>query len=387
MTESAKPSRRRLVLILVLSAVVVAAGVTGGVLVLRRPGATQAAAPLAASVADGPAGLTMVYLQPSIAFADAQHGYLLLKLCPTGSSRGTDRCDAWVARTTDGGARWQAHRVPGVSFPRDYANMVNPTEDIMALDATHVAFVDRERNYQFSGDAGERWMMVEPTPTTEVATIAANAHTTLVRARNGGFDVGVLAPNGTVARLSNRPGRISGFTRGTDGSLWFAGATLSEPQFAAYTSQNGGRTWVSIPVPDDEELNNPAAHLLTNDGHTLYAVARSGRVWRTTDLGQHWQGLPPPFASPGYVAASMRLDGSLALMDPSSMGAYVLAPDAASFAPLKPSNGFLAFGLSGARYVSSDASLVDGRITFGTKVAHSADGVTWTEIPYPPAAA
>src|SRR5262250_1852849 len=92
-------SRRRLVVPIVLGVLAVVAA--GGFLVLRKhPGSPAASQPATSqgprrSVAGGPAGLTQVYSGPSITFADASHGFMLLKLCPAGGAV----CDAWLAST------------------------------------------------------------------------------------------------------------------------------------------------------------------------------------------------------------------------------------------------------------------------------------------------
>jgi hypothetical protein len=89
-----------------------------------------------------------------------------------------------------------------------------------------------------------------------------------------------------------------------------------------------------------------------------------------------------PFQSTGYLFASIGLDGSLLVVDPETLAVGALRPNAAAFVAVVPVNGHLAYVRAGARYLSSSASLVDGRVKLGDGLAHSADGTTWTEIPY-----
>jgi hypothetical protein len=101
--------------------------------------------------------------------------------------------------------------------------MVNPTEDIFSLDATHVAFIDADQNHRFNADGGSTWATVGNAPTAGVTTTATSAPDRGTRPQRR-IRCRVLTPDGTMAWLSTSPALITGFQRATDGSLGFAGA-------------------------------------------------------------------------------------------------------------------------------------------------------------------
>ena len=311
----ARARRRRPVLITAcLAMLVIAVGATYAV-----AGRSLRAAPPAAPPSPLPSNLATIW-PPQAYFADARHGFVLLRSC-AGVLTSPLACQIYLAATDDGGLTWRARAVPGATAPGDSA--VAPTV-LSGADANHLVLQPRIGGTgMFSADGGRTWTAL-PAPVGTVEDVPPGGLAIMVLGRTGpGPDnVWVVRPDGGTARLAHPPafaapvqGSSAQIGVAADGTLWIP--VFSDTQTIwHYVSRDRGRTWV--------ELHGPAGagvFYLTSGPNLFAEDDRTHTLWTSTD-GQHWDPVPLPFST-AHLVYEPRPDGSLLLGDPAQGRAYL----------------------------------------------------------------
>jgi photosystem II stability/assembly factor-like uncharacterized protein len=363
---STRTARGRLA-VLVAVPVVAILVLTVGIGLGRRAGSESP--PLSSGL---PAGATLD--EPGhVYFADADHGVALLRHC------GADTCQAWLARTEDGGVTWTGDPVEGLSGPRRPPFEMRVR--LRALDANRIALdsYDRDRRW-FTADAGRTWtelsqdpkVTIDELPADGIATVAAGPLPQVVGVR-------VLRGDGTTAQLAHAPDvQMAGLNQdvivAADGSAWLQGSDGQRPY--AFLSRDRGRSWTSVPMPADAGPGVGNAGLSTSDGKHAYLVD-SWRflAWRTTDDGRTWQSLRVSIAKPteevglrGFADA----EGGLLLYDLMTRASYRFGPDHLTAGAAETLPG--SHGTNGRRLMWVDRA--------GGPYEHSSDGRNWRRLPF-----
>ncbi|MEV4620109.1 hypothetical protein AB0J74_15555 [Asanoa sp. NPDC049573] len=353
-------------------ALAVLAIVTGTVLTVGRPPARPPAV-------TPPANLAVAGV-PQVHFVDADHGFALASSCPAAAGD----CAVWLANTSDGGTSWQAHQVPGLTYP-NAAEGGDPRVTLRVLDASRAALdgYDGDRRW-FTTDAGATWTQPSPRPDGTVDSIPANGLAQIES--NAGAPVGivVLLPDGRSARLASPPvapltESMTDVTVGTDGSAWMEGS--DDDRSWLFVSRDRGRSWNRVPLPAEAaEPGRPhrtVGRLAVYDGRTAFLVDASGyRLWRTKDDGRHWEPLLVPIAKPSEdvgLVASPEADGGLTVFDVLTGRSFTMRGNGDRFVPVaaeqRPSVRI------GARFLAGSGP--SGR---EPPYFHSSDRQTWTEL-------
>jgi hypothetical protein len=263
---------------------------------------------------------------PAPAFADADHGYLLLGRCPGAT------CETWVATTRDAGRTWDGAIVPGLTFPSEAGG--TPRGSLHALDSTHAIIESYDAilggpaaRRWYTSDGGRSWSQV---PTTPVATVeevppGALASTTTTAELPQQIVVTVTRIDGTSAVLANPPQApgvasmlINGVLVAGDGSLWIQAG--SDDDEWLFVSRDRGRTWSRLPWPRGQPVKGHGYRFQPTDGRTLYVIDEGAfRLWRTTDTGATWTELTVPYDNGGRDLGLVGMgqpDGRLVLHKP-----------------------------------------------------------------------
>lgn len=207
--------------------------------------------------------------------------------------------------TDDAGRTWQDRPLPGGS---DLVRDVEPFDG-----NTLVVRTDDER--WLSRDGGRTWTAVTGSRGT-ATTIPAGGHVEVAfKGTDEPEGLDILAPDGTVSRLSLPPDLTLGVgfhpaRAATDGSFWVPCTTAAKEACVAYSRDNG-RSWEQARFNAQPPL--PAVELTrisTIDGRTiladvLYQGFASGsaesddpkptqHLWRSADGGQNWQPIELP---------------------------------------------------------------------------------------------
>jgi len=278
-----------------------------------------------------PADLFLVDL-PQPAFADPEHGYLLLGRCPTAT------CEAWVAATRDGGRSWSGAIVPGLTFPRD-EGVTTPRATLYALDPTHAIIESYDsilggppEQRWYTSDGGRSWSEVPTTPVVTVDEIPPSAHagTTPSIEQRQQVVVTITRLDGTSAVLASPPQPPShptmlsgGVVTAGDGSLWIQAGDDDDTWL--FVSRDRGRNWSLLPLPAGAGVKGHGYRYEPTDGHAIYLIDDGAyRVWRTNDDGQRWAELTVPYDNGGQdlsLSATGQPDGQLVLFRPIANGA------------------------------------------------------------------
>ena len=198
--------------------------------------------------------------QPVLAFADAEHGFLLLSGLRGGGG-------SVVFATTDGGARWQ--QVGGA----DSLGSIFSASDAATL---------------WSGNEGDAGPVARP-----ILDVSRDGGRTWTDARLPGLVGDIFVNDNPVAPpvFSGQEGAVAVIAASTDTS----------PMVRFYRSSDGGRTWVLAAQVHIGESGSTgvavvdALHYVVIDSHT-------GQLQATSDGGVTWQ----PATSSG-LGAAMRL--------------------------------------------------------------------------------
>jgi hypothetical protein len=225
------------------------------------------------------------------AFADGDHGYLLLARCSA------DICQTWVGATDDGGRSWRTATVPGLSFVGDGSPpWSEPGFRFIVLDATHVVIENSSAVFGgpghrrwYTSDGGQIWTEVPVTPVVSLDELPVDAY-----AYGDNTDVRIVRHDGTSAALATPPEPSSGIwtlagnvVRSPDGSMWIQGTYHSH--VVVYVSRDRGRTWAEFPLPPGHSEPGHAYGFYAASGTTVYLVDWVAfRVWRSTDNGVTW---------------------------------------------------------------------------------------------------
>jgi hypothetical protein len=306
--------------------VVVLLVLTGAYVAVRRPWAAPADRSTPSTALPALPDDVWLVNPPMPAFADADHGYLLLGRCPATT------CETWVASTRDAGRTWDGALVPGLTFPSDVGR--TPRGSLHALDATHAIIESYDTilggpaaRRWYTSDGGRSWSEV---PTTPVATVdevppGALAGTTTTAQLPQQIVVTVTRLDGTSAVLANPPRApgvasmlINGVIVAGDGSLWIQAG--SDDDEWLFVSRDRGRTWSRLSWPRGQPVKGHGYRFQPTDGRTLYVIDEGAfRLWRTTDAGAMWTELTVPYDNGGRdlgLVGTGQPDGRLVLHRP-----------------------------------------------------------------------
>ncbi|WP_155371720.1 hypothetical protein [Catellatospora vulcania] len=359
--------RRRRITTAALCAVAVLATLAGTVSVLRP---TASAPPAFPPPVVGPVSLT---LPPDVRFADADHGFALARSCLA------DSCQLYLAATTDGGASWQRHPVPGETFPAEQGGQVG----LLVLSATTVALdaFDGTRR-KFTTDGGRTWTSPPMEPQGTVAEIPDGGSGEIRSNPGQPIDIVVLRPDGTSALLATPPvtrpltSMATHVQRADDGSDWVYGG--DDTRTWLWVSRDRGRTWREVPLPGDAAAPGGGQGPHLEHGRIVYVVETSPkrRVWRSFDDGAHWadlgKDLPPDPDGEAGLGAVVAFDGTLFVYEPATGAVYRAMPTEQRLGRV---GDVPIWHRAGSRYLrGAGPKASDGPFE------HSADGLTWTEL-------
>ncbi|MEU8081814.1 hypothetical protein AB0B31_40920 [Catellatospora citrea] len=362
--------RRRITAVAALGAVAVLVTLAGTITALRpTAGSLPPAFPPPA-----PAGSVSLTELPEVWFADADHGFALAQSCLA------DPCQLYVAQTTDGGASWQRHAVPGETFP---AEQRSPRVTLRVLSATTLALdgFDGDRR-RFTTDGGRTWTEQPVEPQGTVAEIP-DGGLAQVRSNTGKpIDIVVLRPDGTSALLATPPltrpltSMWTNVAHGDDGSAWVYGG--DDTKTWLWLSRDRGRTWREVPLPGDAAGPHAGRGPLLEHGRILYVVETfpKRRAWRSVDDGAHWadigKDLPPDPGGDAGLGSVVCFDGTLLVYEPTSGAVYRAMPSEDKLGRVGDAPIWQRAGGRYLRGVGPKGS--DG------PYEHSPDGLTWTEL-------
>jgi hypothetical protein len=363
---STRTARARLAVLVaapVVAILVLALGVG-----LGRSGAFEPpAAPLSL-----PAGATLE--DPGhVYFADADHGIALLRHCAGAG------CDAWLARTENGGASWEGDLVDGLSGPsgQPFALRVR----LRVLDANRIALdsYDRDRRW-FTTDAGRTWTQLSPDPKSTIDELPADGIPTLeLGPLPQAIGVHVLLGDGATAQLAHVPDVRMTSANGevlvaADGSAWIRGG--DDKRSYAFVSRDRGRSWASVPLPAEAGADVFGAGLSTSDGHHIYVIDNwRFRAWRSTDDGRSWQSLQVPIAKPTEdigLSGEPDAEGGLLIHDFLTRATYRFGPTDLTAGKIEKLP--VRRGSNGWRQVQTDRA--------SETFEHSSDGTNWVKLPF-----
>ena len=195
--------------------------------------------------------------QPVLAFADAQHGFLLLSGLRGGGG-------SVVVATTDGGATWQ--RVGGA-------------------DSLGSIFIASDGTTLWAGNEGDAGPVARP-----ILDVSRDAGRTWADARLPGLVGDVFVNDNSVG-----PPVFSG----QDGAVAvIAASTDTSPMVRFYRSTDGGRSWVLAAQVHIGESGSTAVAVV-DPLHYVVIDSHTGQLQATSDGGVTWQ----PAASSGLGAA------------------------------------------------------------------------------------
>lgn len=359
--------RRRLTTVAALCAVTVLATLAGTISALRPTASAPPAVPAP------PVGEVWLTLPPDVRFADADHGFALARSCPE------NLCQLYLAATTDGGASWQRHPVPGETFPEEQRS---PQVTLRVLGPTTVALdsFDGTRR-RFTADGGRIWTSPAVGPRGTVAEIPDGGLAQVRSNTDAPIDIVVLRPDGSSALLATPPptkpltSMWTDVQRADDGSLWVHGG--DDTKTWLWVSRDRGRTWRDVPLPGDAARAGAGRGPHVEFGRILYVVeASERRVWRSTDDGAHWadigKALPPDSGGDAGLGSVVCFDGTLLVYEPLSGAVFRAMPSEDRLgrvgdAPI--------WDRAGGRYLRG----VGPKGSDGP-YEHSPDGLTWTEL-------
>jgi photosystem II stability/assembly factor-like uncharacterized protein len=232
------------------------------------------------AVATGAAGATVVSDDAGRTYAqiggDIGGSYPLgLRLGPDADTTFALGTRGQLARTTDGGARWQSLNVATSADLRDVAFSSRDTG--YALDTRGGLF--RTTN------GGQSWEPLDPGTTAPPRAVLTAGDAVLLagprgirRATRGGqFD---LVADGAARRVP-----VDAFDRA--GSAIFVSSTT-----AILRSTDAGRTWRRFLGPRVNRRGKRVSYRLQaldmTSASSGYAITVDGRVWRTTSSGRRW---------------------------------------------------------------------------------------------------
>jgi photosystem II stability/assembly factor-like uncharacterized protein len=268
------------------------------------------------------------YVAPwSVSFPDARDGWAMGDGCDT-----QQRCQAAVARTTEGGRTWQ----PVTPLPD--ASPPGSLEGIAAASAEDAwVWGDGDGGsrpvFRATHDGGRTWHTVD-TGGAEVASVAVAdgsiwALTACPQTDTGAArcNVQVIAspvhadawtslgtPSAAVqGPAESRPRLVRSGTR-----AWIVRETVPGGETSMVRSDDGGRTWTALTVPCDR-MNSLVLGASSAD-HVMLACAMIGawpapqEVWASHDGGVHWalrsrSGAYGPGGSPVPDAGSLHDQG------------------------------------------------------------------------------
>jgi len=320
---------------IVLALVVVAAGLAAW---LWRPSTT--------STTPSDLVMPMPYIRPEGGFVDFQHGYLLLGQCPVPADQ---ECQAWVGVTDDGGASWRTTMVPGLTFSQDRESQAAAAISVIPLDADHAVVEQRDRRWQ-TGDGGRSWTHVDPTIVETIDEIPQGAYVYVTLAEGpqpSAMVVRMVRLDGTSAVLAARPTAdhpldyMGTLTWTPDGNAWITPNSDGYPAF--FRSQDRGRTWEQVALPDGLPVEGRTYRFIPASGATVYLTDHEAfRLWRSNDSGMTWEELTVGFDSAGAPVGPWEHglpDGRFVASKPIPTDAgtrfeqYVITPTGSTFEP------------------------------------------------------
>ncbi len=255
-----------------------------------------------------PDGLFLVWGEHG-AFADDEHGYILLGRCET------EPCETWVGATADGGRTWHAALVPGLTFPGD-VQVLMPRARLHVLGAQRAVlegfdsqpFGGPDHRRWHTADGGRTWVEAPVMPVETVDSIPEDSYVYAAippDPQAPGHVLRIIRNDGSSAILATAPGDLGvmpNVRHGLDGSYWITGSV------SAVRSLDQGRTWSVVPYPDGAA--EYSIEIYPGDGTARYAIwSGMFRVWRSTDDGANWTELDVPFDNEG-TEMSLSWNGS-----------------------------------------------------------------------------
>jgi hypothetical protein len=267
---------------------------------------------------------------PQAYFADAKHGYVVLKSCagvttpaPLAEGRATRQCPVYLAATDDGGLSWRPRAVPGATAP-DSSDLV--TNVLFGSDADHLVLQATTGGPAiFSRDGGRTWIPV-PTPTETTDEVPQDGVVIVLRPQTGLGSIRfvVIRTDGRAAQLTGPtilpglPVTIDGQVGvSSDGTLWIRVVAEGLPNWD-YVSRDHGGTWFEVRGPAGTGV------IYRTSGPNLYAADDQKRTLWTSKDGAHWDQVAVPATAPGtHLLYEPQSDGALLIGDPSGRRAYL----------------------------------------------------------------
>jgi hypothetical protein len=325
---------------------------------------------------EGVDGLAIPMSMPGGEFADADHGYLTLGRCPSAT------CETWVAVTEDRGESWHAAVIPDVLFGPGLSSPLEhgfpyPPGALHVLDATHAVY-EVSNPYAprpvgeaapltrwHTADAGRTWVKVPTTPVAMLDELPAAGYVSAGFAELGVYDavqITVINVDGTSGLLRTPPKVAPGVTvvellTAKDGGRWLVetGANV----FALYRTQDNGRTWSQLALPDGGPGEAGHYWFSPGDGEHWYLAA----LTKDQALAGLWRGSR---GSASWEKLSVQLPSPVQFEDPGSGG---LVAEVISFTGPPIHIDFFSITATGTSFTPDDGSaLTRGRTRsfFGT---------------------
>jgi hypothetical protein len=295
--------------------------------------------PAPGGVAPAQPSVAMSSSPHAVMFKDKAEGYAVLTACPSDREVTDQGCLYEFASTEDGGRKWTMRR-----FPEPHAaDELGPLSlDIEPLGGGHVLLLSRTAGREarwFSADQGDSWAKLPHLPQGSIreapagATVAFRCWTPKCELYGPvadfpdgrSFRIGSAGSHGLDPQDRAVKDRLP--IMASDGSLWVA---MFGKVNSVAVSRDRGRTWSKALT----EPGEPAMHVFTNDGKTVYMFDRepgSVRVRRSGDGGKTWPNLKVPAVDESAEAA-LGQDGELLLHDGKNRTLYRYTADGASYA-------------------------------------------------------
>lgn len=211
----------------------------------------------------------------------AQVSYLVLGGCQDGQGM-------VLARTSDNGRSWEAHRLPNLqTAPPPYGAAVALDEDTVVV----MGFVTH--------DGGRSWQPVDRKLDTPIETVPAGWAVALADSylpNTHDQRLAAIDPvSGRLHPLAHQPAALGdgGVTEARDGSLWTAPGWVSG---GVAVSRDRGRTWRNF-APAEKNIGwSSSASLDGRVGYAVFSGRDGGRtvIYRTDDGGVNWR----PWSTP-----------------------------------------------------------------------------------------
>ena len=258
-----------------------------------------------------------------------------------------------LMRTINGGTTWASVSVSGLTT----------TEYVIGLHAL---------------DASTAWVVVE-------SVVPQQGLGRVLKTTDGGQ---TWTRSTTTAQFSS-PDSFLQYVRFFSPTQGVAIGDAVNGTFEIYTTTNAGVTWTAVPAANipaaqaSEQVADPEAVVLAQQGNTLWFCSTSGRVFRTTDAGQTWTVAPTPFTHSDYPIGLSFRDANNGLLMTDEGDLARTTNGGLTWTRISPTGPLHAIGLDavpGTRtYVSTGITDAPTGTSAGSSYSTD-DGQTWTAI-------